>query len=158
MVRHAATANPSRACDRKFMPPKIFTTGLVPDRGFDYLELKRCQPGMAGANNMSRWLLAATFSLCIPGLAAAQQVGNAVNSGLNADSGSMNGPGINIVNGINANGTPRQQSPGASMTNGAGNSTMTPGVTGAPGATGQTTPPPGITTPTLNGHVTTNTQ
>jgi hypothetical protein len=140
------------------MPPKIFTTGLVPDRGFDYLELKRCQPGMAGANNMSRWLLAATFSLFLPGLAAAQQVGNAVNSGLNADSGSMNGPGINIVNGINANGTPRQQSPGASMTNGAGNSTMTPGVTGAPGATGQTTPPPGITTPTLNGHVTTNTQ
>jgi hypothetical protein len=113
---------------------------------------------MAGANIMSRWLLAATFCLGLPGLAAAQQIGNAVNSGLNADSGSMNGPGVNIVNGINRNGTPRQQSPGASMTNGAGNSTMTPGITGAPGATGQTAPPKGITIPTLNGQTSTAAQ
>jgi hypothetical protein len=63
-------------------------------------------------------------------LAAHAQVGGAVNGGLNGDSGSMNGANINVVNGINANGTPRQQSPGSSMTNGAGNSTMTPGVAG----------------------------
>ena len=53
-----------------------------------------------------------------------------MNGGLNGDSGSMNGSNINVVNGINANGTPKQQSPGSSMTNGAGNSTMTPGVAG----------------------------
>ena len=56
-----------------------------------------------------------------------------VNGGLNSDTGSMTGATINRVNGINANGTPRQQDPGASMTNGAGNSTMTPGVTGPVG-------------------------
>jgi hypothetical protein len=101
---------------------------------------------------MSRWLLAATFCLCLPSLAAAQQVGSDVRSGLNADSGSMNGPNIDVVNGINANGTPRQLSPGASMTNGAGNSTMTPGVTGGSIAPpGQNAPPKGFTIPTLNG-------
>lgn len=81
---------------------------------------------------MSRWTLMAVFFLAIP-LVGQAQVGSAVNGGLNGDSGSMNGPNINVVNGINANGTPRQQSPGSSMTNGAGNSTMTPRVTGGGG-------------------------
>ncbi len=104
---------------------------------------------------MSRWSLAALFCLCLPSLAAAQQIGNGVNSGLNGNSGSMFGPNINMVNGTNANGTPRQMSPGASMTNGAGNSTMTPGITGgnAP-ITSPFAPPKAITVPTLNGHTT----
>jgi hypothetical protein len=53
-----------------------------------------------------------------------------VNGGLNSDNGAISGATINRVNGMNANGTPRQQNAGASMTNGAGNSYMTPGVTG----------------------------
>jgi hypothetical protein len=57
---------------------------------------------------------------------------SSVNGGVNSDGGAMTGPLVNRVNGINANGTPRQQGPGASMTNGAGNSYMTPGVTGSP--------------------------
>ena len=108
---------------------------------------------------MSRWLFAAAFCLCLPTLAAAQQVGGNVNSGLNGNSGSMFGPNINMVNGTNANGTPRQQLPGASMTNGAGNSTMTPGITGGsitPNA--PTAPPTGIAIPTLNGQASTTAQ
>jgi hypothetical protein len=63
------------------------------------------------------------------GIALAQVGG--VNGGLNSDNGAMYGAAINRVNGINANGTPRQQDPGASMTNGAGTGAMTPNVTGA---------------------------
>jgi len=88
-------------------------------------------------------LLALAFALGAAGAAHAQQSGNAVNSGINSDGGAMSGAGINRVNGINANGTPRQQSPGSSMTNGAGNSTMTPGITG--------TAPAGTVTPQING-------
>ncbi len=62
--------------------------------------------------------------------AALAQVGG-VNGGLNSDNGALSGGDINRVNGINANGTPRQQDPGASMTNGAGTGAMTPNVTGA---------------------------
>jgi len=80
------------------------------------------------------------------GMAGAQQVGNAVNSGLNSDAGTMSGPNINRVAGTNTNGTPRQQLPGSSMTNGAGNGTMTPEVTG-------TQPAHGIVIPTINGQV-----
>ncbi len=69
--------------------------------------------------------------------AAFAQVGNGVSGDLNSDGGAMSGANINRVNGINANGTPRQQDPGSSMTNGAGNSTMTPGVAGN-GGTGAT--------------------
>lgn len=77
--------------------------------------------------------------------APAQEMGG-VNGGANSDNGVLYGPNINRVNGINANGTPRQQDPGASMTNGAGNSTMTPGVTGPVGGNSglskpQTVPP-----------------
>lgn len=85
---------------------------------------------------------------------AAAQVGNAVNSGVGSDNGAISGPNIDRVNGVNANGTPKQQSPGSSMTVGAGNSTMIPGIAGgpnapitAPSATGNT----GIVTPTING-------
>ncbi len=63
------------------------------------------------------------------GIALAQVGG--VNGGLNSDNGAMYGAAINRVNGINANGTPRQQDPGASVTNGAGTGAMTPNVTGA---------------------------
>lgn len=101
---------------------------------------------------MNRWsmgLLAAIGCMGVAGIAVTQawaQTGNAVNSGLNSDGGAMSGPNINRVNGINANGTPMQQSPGSSMTNGAGNSTMTPGVV-----------PPTVTVkPTINGSGTTN--
>ncbi len=62
--------------------------------------------------------------------AVAQGIGG-VDGGLNSNNGVLSGATINRVNGINANGTPRQQDPGASMVNGAGNSTMTPGVTGS---------------------------
>jgi hypothetical protein len=68
--------------------------------------------------------------LCGAGGIALAQVGG-VNGGLNSDNGAMSGGAINRVNGINANGTPRQQDPGASMTNGAGTGAMTPNVTGA---------------------------
>ena len=101
---------------------------------------------------MSRWLFAAAFCLFLPSLAAAQQVGGEVSSGINGNSGSMFGPNIDMVNGTNANGTPRQLLPGASMTNGAGNSTMTPGITGGPiTPIRPVAPPKGITIPTLNG-------
>jgi hypothetical protein len=96
---------------------------------------------------MSRWYWMAVFFCAMP-LAAHAQVGSSVNGGLNGDSGSMNGPNINVVNGINANGTPRQQSPGSSMTNGAGNSTMTPGVAGNGGLSGAPSSP---ATGTTNG-------
>jgi len=99
---------------------------------------------------MLRWYLMAVFFCTLP-LAAQAQVGSAVNGGLNGDSGSMNGPNINVVNGINANGTPRQQSPGSSMTNGAGNSTMTPGVAGNGGvAAVPSGPATGTTKGTIN--------
>ena len=69
------------------------------------------------------------FYLALGGSALAQ-TGNDVNSGVGSNAGSMTGPNIDVVNGTNANGTPRQQSPGSSMTVGAGNSTMLPGITG----------------------------
>ena len=73
---------------------------------------------------------ATLFCGALLGHGAVAQEMNGVNGGLNSDNGAMSGATINRVNGINANGTPRQQDPGASITNGAGNSTMTPGVTG----------------------------
>jgi hypothetical protein len=88
---------------------------------------------------------------------ALAQVGGDVNGGLNSDGGAMYGATINRVLGTNPNGTPRQLLPGASMTNGAGNSTMTPGVTG-----GSVQPPPirgllhGYAIPTINGQSTNN--
>jgi hypothetical protein len=99
-----------------------------------------------------RNLLLASFVCFVLPSAALAQTGGAVNGGLNSNSGSMMGPNINVVNGINANGTPRQQSPGASMTNGAGNSTMTPGVTGGTGgsiAIGPSAPGSGATSGTV---------
>ncbi len=101
---------------------------------------------------MLRWMLAVAMCVGSVSLAGAQQVGNGVNQGLNSDGGAMTGPNIDRVLGTNPNGTPRQQNPGSSMTNGAGNSTMTPGVTGptpngkAPGA-----PPAGIAIPQIVG-------
>lgn len=73
-------------------------------------------------------LLTAVLYCGVGGVALAQVGG--VNGGLNSDNGAISGGDINRVNGMNANGTPRQQDPGASMTNGAGNSAMTPNVTG----------------------------
>ncbi len=81
---------------------------------------------------MSRWLIACIFCISTTGAAFAQ-TGNAVHSGLGSNDSVMSGPNINVVNGVNANGTPKQQSPGSSMTVGAGNSTTTPGVTGDSG-------------------------
>jgi hypothetical protein len=97
---------------------------------------------------MRCWVLAAAVYVGLAGVALAQS-GGAVNSGVNSDAGSMSGPNIDVVNGINANGTPRQQSPGASMTNGAGNSTMIPGVAG--GSVGNA--PAGTTHGTTTGTV-----
>ena len=99
---------------------------------------------------MSRWLIGTALSLAFSGAALAQ-TGSNVNSGLNSDSHAMYGPNINVVNGINANGTPRQQSPGASMTNGAGNSTMTPGVAGTRKSKTAPVPKITITKPTISG-------
>ncbi|HEY1857378.1 hypothetical protein [Acidocella sp.] len=106
---------------------------------------------------MPRWFLAVFLSLGMAGSAAAQQVGAEVNGGLNSDGGAMYGATINRVLGTNPNGTPRQVSPGASMTNGAGNSTMTPGIAG-----GSVEPPPirgllhGYAIPTINGQAATS--
>jgi len=98
---------------------------------------------------MFRWILAATIIL---GGIAEAQTGGDVNQGLNSDGGAMSGANIDRTPGMNANGTPKQLSPGASMTDGAGNSTMTPGLTGPVGGTGSPTPPPVIITkPTING-------
>ncbi len=100
---------------------------------------------------MPRWrvgLVGAALFYCagLVGTGVMAQEMNGVDGGLNSDNGAITGPRINRVSGINANGTPRQEDPGASMTNGAGNSTMTPGVTGAIGSTShsgtpQTVPP-----------------
>ncbi len=97
---------------------------------------------------MRCWILAAAVYGGLAGVALAQS-GGGVNSGVNSDSGSMSGPNIDVVNGINANGTPRQQSPGASMTNGAGNSTMTPGVAGGSLGNGTVGPTHGTTAGTV---------
>lgn len=105
---------------------------------------------------MLRGLLTVGLVLGLSGHALAQ-VGGEVNGGLNSDGGAMYGANINRVLGTNPNGTPRQLLPGASMTNGAGNSTMTPGVTG-----GSIQPPPirgllhGYAIPTINGQSTNN--
>jgi hypothetical protein len=96
--------------------------------------------------------------VCGAGGMAWAQVGG-VNGGLNSDNGAITGGDINRVNGINANGTPRQQDPGASMTNGAGTGAMTPNVTGATtGGAGmvgsgvpKTIPPTAITHGTVTG-------
>jgi hypothetical protein len=74
------------------------------------------------------------------GTALAQDLTGA-SGGLNSNNGALSGATINRVNGINANGTPRQQEGGASMTNGAGNSYMTPGVSGPTGGSIGATPP-----------------
>jgi hypothetical protein len=68
---------------------------------------------------MSRLLFSTVLglSLAASGAAFAQSVGGS-GSGMNANSGSMSGPNLYVDNGINTNGTPRQQSPGVSMTNG----------------------------------------
>jgi hypothetical protein len=63
------------------------------------------------------------------GLLGAVLFCNASSFGL-AQVGGVSG-GLNSDNGTNANGTPRQQDPGASITNGAGTGAMTPNVTGA---------------------------
>jgi hypothetical protein len=101
---------------------------------------------------MSPWYFATLFILGSTGLAMAQS-GNAVGSGVTANSNSLTGPNIDTANGINANGTPRSQSPGASMTVGAGNSTMIPGVAGGPPMPPAIlgVPPAGTATPTING-------
>jgi hypothetical protein len=80
------------------------------------------------------------------------QSGSAVGSGLGNNADTMTGANIDTVNGTNANGTPMAQSPGASMTVGAGNSTMLPGITGGT-ATPPVAPPPKIVHGTENGTV-----
>ncbi len=103
---------------------------------------------------MARWFLAVCLAFGMASSAAAQ-VGGDVRSGLNSDGGAMYGASINRLSGTNPNGTPRQLLPGASMTNGAGNSTMTPGITG-----GSVEPPPirgllhGYAIPTITGQPT----
>lgn len=84
--------------------------------------------------------------------AAFAQTGNGVGSGLGSNAGTMSGPNIDTVNGTNANGTPMSQSPGASMTVGAGNSDMLPGITGGSAAP-KGAPPPKIVHGTTNGTI-----
>ena len=101
---------------------------------------------------MLRWLMATILCFGIPGTALAQ-TGNSVNSGESSNANTMTGPNIDQVNGINANGTPRAQAPGASMTVGAGNSTMIPGTAGGPATAPAILggPRTGTATPTING-------
>ena len=99
-----------------------------------------------------RSLLISTAILAAISTAALAQTGSDVKSGINSDSHAMYGPGVNVVNGVNANGTMRQQSPGSSMTNGAGGATMTPGVTGGGGGGSNVVVPKiTITKPALSG-------
>jgi hypothetical protein len=83
------------------------------------------------------------------------QTGSNVHSGLSSNGGTISAPNVNTVNGINPNGTPRETAPGASMTVGAGNSTMIPGIAGGanepPITTPSGAPPAGIAVPTING-------
>jgi hypothetical protein len=99
-------------------------------------------------------LIVAAYLAFIP--AAFAQTGNSVGSGLSGNAGTMSGPNIDQVNGTNANGTPMAQSPGASMTVGAGNSTMLPGITGG-SAAAKGAPPPKIVHGTINGTINTQT-
>jgi hypothetical protein len=66
-----------------------------------------------------RMILSAILGLTLagPGTALAQSVGG-TGSGMDSNARSMSGPNLNVDNGINADGTPKQQSPGVSMTNG----------------------------------------
>jgi hypothetical protein len=75
-------------------------------------------------------LLWATVFLCGAASLAMAQSGSDIKSGVNGDAGSMYGSNISVVNGISANGTPKQMLPGSSMTNGAGGGAMTPGIAG----------------------------
>lgn len=85
--------------------------------------------------------------------AAAQAVGN-VSGGLNSNNGAIYGSTINRVLGTNPNGTPRQQNPGASMTNGTGSGVMGPGPTSpVPGAGIETKPETVPPTVILHGQV-----
>ncbi len=90
---------------------------------------------------------------------ACAQTGSNVRSGLSSNGGTISAPNVNTVNGINPNGTPRETSPGASMTVGAGNSTMIPGIAGGangpPITTPNGAPPAGIAVPTINGQAAT---
>ena len=101
---------------------------------------------------MSRWVFATIICFGLPGAALAQS-GNGVGSGVGSNDNTITGPNINVANGINPNGTPRAQGPGASMTVGAGNSTMIPGTAG--GVTTQPNipglPNKGTATPTISG-------
>lgn len=94
------------------------------------------------------------LSLATFGAALAQTVGG-TGSGMNDDNGSMTGANIDSVHGTDANGLPRAQAPGASMTNGPkdGNVLSTqdsgntlPSGTAIPTIHAQTTP--GLATPT----------
>ncbi len=106
---------------------------------------------------MFRWPLAVLLSLGVTSAALAQQTGGEVNGGLNSNGGAMYGATINRVLGILPNGVPRQQMPGASMTNGAGNSTMTPGIAGVPPPPpSSNVPPHGYAIPTINGQPSTS--
>jgi hypothetical protein len=97
---------------------------------------------------------AVLVALGAAGIAQAQ-TGSNVHGGLSSNGGTISAPNVNTVNGINPNGTPRETAPGASMTVGAGNSTMIPGIAGGANEPPITTPggapPAGIAVPTING-------
>jgi hypothetical protein len=94
---------------------------------------------------MSRFILSAALglSLAIPGAALAQSAGGA-GSGMDSNNRSMSGANLNVDNGINANGTPKQQSPGVSMSNGpASSGTLNgDGIASPGGPAGVGTPAP----------------
>jgi hypothetical protein len=83
-------------------------------------------------------LFSAILAMSFAASGALAQSAGGTGGGMNSNSRSMSGPNIDVDNGIMANGTPKQQSPGVSMTNGPANA-------GAPSATlnGDGTPQPG---------------
>jgi len=85
-------------------------------------------------------IIASSMALCPA--AFAQSAGGA-GSGMDSNSRSMSGPNINVDNGIMANGTPRQQEPGVSMTNGPANG----GLPGTLNGDGQAQPGGAAATP-----------
>jgi hypothetical protein len=59
---------------------------------------------------------------------------------MDSNSRSMSGANLSVDNGINANGTQKQQSPGVSMTNGPSTSGVSAGAPGTPNAVGTPAP------------------
>jgi hypothetical protein len=105
-----------------------------------------CGPAPFQGEIAMRLMLSAILglSLAASGAALAQTVGGS-GAGMNDDNGFMTGANIDTVNGTDANGLPRSQAPGASMTNGPKDGNVLSTQDG-----GNTLPPNGTAIPTIH--------